>query len=155
MGRYAENTTVSVDKSIDQIEYTLAQYGADSFGYKKTPDFAAIEFLINGLTVQIGIPMPKRDDRRFTHTPERGTRRDERAALKAWATACRSQWRKLLLLIKAKMEAIEEGITTIEKEFLADIQIPGKGSVGQYLLDHVEELNLPALLPQTTGGNDE
>jgi hypothetical protein len=39
----------------------------------------------------------------------------------------------LLLIIRAKLEAVESGITTLESEFLANILLPDGGTVGQWL----------------------
>jgi hypothetical protein len=154
MGEYASNTNVSADRSREQIERTLMRYGADEFGYKTTRQHALVEFLLNGLRVQIAIPLPQMDDRRFTHTEGRGTIRSTDAALKLWAIACRQKWRILLLMIKAKLEAVDEGITTIEKEFLADIQLPGQGSVLAYLIKQAESGAIQGLLPAPKGESD-
>ena len=54
-------------------------------------------------------------------------------------------------MLKAKLEAVEAGITTIEQEFLADMVLPGDGTVGEVLLPRLDEaLNtgrMPNLLP--------
>ena len=61
----------------------------------------------------------------------------------------RQAWRALVL--KAKLEAVEAGITTIEQEFLADMVIPGDVTVGETLLPRLDDaLNtgrMPDLLP--------
>ena len=36
-----------------------------------------------------------------------------------WEQGCRSRWRAILLILLAKFEAIEAGISTFEREFLA------------------------------------
>jgi hypothetical protein len=48
--------------------------------------------------------------------------------------ACRQRWRALALVIKAKLEAVESGITTFEDEFLAHIVMPD----GKRVADHVK-----------------
>jgi hypothetical protein len=47
--------------------------------------------------------------------------------------AIRQRWRALVLAVKAKLEAVEVGISTIEKEFLAFVVMPD----GRQLLDHL------------------
>ena len=37
--------------------------------------------------------------------------------------------RGLVLVLKANLEAVEAGITTIEQEFLADMVLPGVGAI--------------------------
>lgn len=48
--------------------------------------------------------------------------------------ACRQSWRALALVIKAKLEAMETGITSFEDEFLAKFVIPG----GQLIATHIK-----------------
>ena len=59
--------------------------------------------------------------------------------------------RPLVLVIRAKLEAVEAGITTIEQEFLADMVMPGDVTVGEALLPRLDDaLNtgrMPDLLP--------
>ena len=49
----------------------------------------------------------------------------------AWEQACRQRWRALLLIIRAKLEAAEAGISTLETEFLANIVLPDGRTAGQ------------------------
>lgn len=69
----------------------------------------------------------------------------------AWEQACRAKWRALYLIIKAKLEAVESGISTIEREFFYDIVLPDGNTVGEFLspqLDMVYESgNMPPMLP--------
>ena len=39
----------------------------------------------------------------------------------------------MLLLIKAKLEAVREGATTIEREFLADMMMPDGSTVSEFM----------------------
>ena len=60
-----------------------------------------------------------------------------------------------MLVLKAKLEAVEAGITTIEQEFLADMVLPGDVTVGEALLPRLDDaLNtgrMPDLLCQGEG----
>jgi hypothetical protein len=76
--------------------------------------------------------MPDRNAREFTHTPSRNNRRTAVAAAEAFDQAVRQRWRALALVIKAKLEAVAAGITTIEDEFLAHIMLPDGSTVGEY-----------------------
>ena len=46
----------------------------------------------------------------------------------------------LALVIKAKLEAVEAGITTFDEEFLAHIVMPGGHSIGQFVIPRLEEV---------------
>ncbi|MBI2798928.1 MAG: hypothetical protein HYX63_01375 [Gammaproteobacteria bacterium] len=51
--------------------------------------------------------------------------------------AVRQRWRALNLVIKAKLEAVESGISVFEEEFLAHIVMPNNQRVGQWMLPQI------------------
>ncbi len=77
MARYAENTTVSVDRSRSEIERTLQRYGADSFFYGWDEDAAVIGFRMQGRHIRFKLAIPDCASEEFTHTPTRRKRRTE------------------------------------------------------------------------------
>ena len=80
--------------------------------------------------------MPSIDD--YARTP-RNARRTAAAQQSAWEQACRQRWCALLLIIQAKLEAVEGGITTLESEFLANLVLPDGVTVGDWLAPQIEE----------------
>jgi hypothetical protein len=156
VSRYAENTNVSVEASRAEIERTLTRYGASSFMYGWTGEAAIVQFIAEGRHVKFILKLPDRNDKRFTHF-KRGTRyvtqvpRTPEAALKEWEQGCRQRWRALALCIKAKLEAVESGISTFEDEFLAQIVLPDGKTAGEWLRPQVDEAyrtgSMPAMLP--------
>ena len=56
-----------------------------------------------------------------------------------WEQACRQRWRALALVIKAKLEAVESGITTFEDEFLAHIVMPDGQTVATHIKPRIAE----------------
>ncbi len=151
MSRYAENTTVPSERSRVEIERTLTRYGATAFGYMTNPAEAVVVFEIANRRVMFRLPMPDRRSREFTHTPAKGLRRSEEAAAEAYELGIRQCWRALSLVIKAKLEAVQAGITTIEQEFLAHIVLPNGTTVGEWagpqLALAYERGEMPALMP--------
>lgn len=133
MSRYAADTSVSQDKSRNEIEATLKRYGATSFMYASEEAAAMIGFRISDRMVKFVLPMPDPKAREFTHTPAKGMARSPAEAQKAWEQAGRQRWRALALVIKAKLEAVAAGITTIEDEFLAHTVLPDGSTVGQFM----------------------
>jgi len=156
MGKYAENTTVSSGESRIEIENTLTRYGASGFMYGWQDNRAIIVFTMQGKQVKFLLHMPDQNDREFTHTPSRGTLRsdDQRAA--EYEKAVRQRWRALALVIKAKLEAVESGITIFENEFLAHIVLPNGQTTGDYVLPQIEEAyskgRMPDMLPMLMSG---
>jgi len=151
---FASDTKVSQSASMLEIERTLDRYGAEQFMYGKKPDCAVIGFVMAGRQVRIQVPMPDRNDRQFWKT-DTGRDRTESAAVKEWEQACRQRYRALALVVKAKLEAVESGITTFEEEFMAHLVLPGGQTVGQRLLPEIDQAQrsgeLPALLPHIGG----
>lgn len=147
---YAETTSVSTEKSRAEIERTLQKYGADQFMYGWDQQQALIMFRMGGRQIKFVLPMPDKADRAFTRSPT-GKPRTQAAALKEWEQACRSRWRSLALVIKAKLEAVEAGIAIFEDEFMANIMLPNGSTVSQFMLPQIEEAyskgSMPKMLP--------
>lgn len=152
MGRYASETTVSAERSLAEIERAVGRYGADGFGViKKTDGRAAVMFEFEHLAIKIALQMPPKDDPEFTQTPT-GRERSEPQAYEAWEKATRQRWRALLLVIKAKLEAVDAGISTIEREFMPFVVCgPNGQTLGDVLLPQLKQLansgRVPKLLP--------
>ncbi|MCP5353204.1 MAG: hypothetical protein H6926_08490 [Chromatiales bacterium] len=147
---YAEKTNVSTDRSRAEIERTLQRYGADQFMYGWESERAMVGFRMAGRQIRFLLPMPDRNDRRYTHT-ETGRMRKESAAFSEWEQACRQRWRALSLVIKAKLEAVEAGIAIFEDEFMANIVLPNGRTVSDFMLPQIEAAyetgDMPKLLP--------
>jgi len=152
--RYAENTSVSVEASRGEIERTLQRYNADSFAYGWDRKQATIEFQHEGRRIRFVLPLPDKHADEFRYTPARKNERHPDDQHKAWEQACRQRWRALALAIKAKMEAVEAGITSFEDEFLAHIVLPDGSTFGPWArpqIAKVYELNqMPALMAGVT-----
>jgi hypothetical protein len=150
-GEYASNTAVPVSRSRDEIERTLGRFGATSFAYFNQMPKVAIAFEIRGVRVVMNMILP---DRSQFELDSRGKRRTESAIEKDWEQACRQRWRTLANAIKAKLAMVDDGISTIEREFLADIMTPNGKTVGELLAPQVREISrggmLPPLIPGST-----
>jgi hypothetical protein len=133
MAQYAAATKVSVEKSRGEIEKILTRWGATSFAYGWQGERAAISFAVNDRQIRFELPLPQPSDRRFTHTAT-GQKRAPAAAQKEYEQGVRQRWRALVLAIKAKLEAVEAGISNFENEFLAWTVLPGGATVA----DHVQ-----------------
>ena len=154
MSTYAATTSVSTEQSRAEIERTLQRWGADQFMYGWDGDRAVIGFRASGRQIKFVIDLPDRNDREFTHH-SRG-RRTADAALKAWEQACRQRWRALALVIKAKLEAVESGISEFESEFLAHIVLPNGSTVGDWVAPQIDVAyttgQMPSMLPALGSG---
>lgn len=152
MSKYASKTEVSSERTRAEIESTLRRYGATGFMYGWEGERAIIGFKTNNRMLRFILPLPDRNSRKFTHTPERGFRRNQKQQEEAYEQAVRQRWRALALAIKAKLEAVECGITDFESEFLAHIVLPDGSTVGQWAKPQIEQVyisgQMPPMLPQ-------
>jgi hypothetical protein len=144
--RYAENTSVSSDKSRAEIEKTLIRYGAGGFLYGWQQQQAMVMFEMQGRSIRFLLPLPEKTDPEFTQTPRRGRRRTEAQAYEAWEQSCRQRWRALALCIKAKLEAVESGITTFEHEFLAHFITADGRTIGDHIIPQLTDKNITSRL---------
>ncbi len=138
MRRYAEDTTVSVDKSISDLRRLMQRYGATGFQLTEATDSAGVEFVCNGRQVRYAFHYPDPDDERFTLT-ETGRERTELQAEKAWEAECRRLWRALILIVQASFEAVDAGVATFDEVFLAHIVLPDNRTVGSYALPAMDK----------------
>ena len=122
MTKYAEGTVVTERESRAQIatllersECTDAVVGLNAAGN------GVVKFSRSGRTVRMLVTLPSE------------SLGDARARERA------RRWRVLLLLLKAKLEAVASGISTFEDEFLSYIAMPDGESVGKIMAPQVSE----------------
>ena len=156
MGKYAANTSVSSELSRLEIEKTLIRYGADNFAYATSAGKALIGFTMYERQIKFILPLPDKNDFRLTPT---GRTRTENSQYEAWEQACRQRWRALNLVIKAKLEAVECGISVFEDEFMSNIVLPGGQTVGDFMKPQIAQAyisgEIPKMLPMLEGGGSD
>lgn len=111
--RFAESTTVSVDRTRAEIDTLLTRAGATQRGTFQDDDTgkALVQFRMANRVIRLELAAPKFGT--ATGRELKKLEQEERAA-----------WRRLLLILKAKLELIADGDSTVEREFLADILLP-------------------------------
>jgi hypothetical protein len=115
MPLYAQATKVPVTQSRAEIERLLQKHKAKQYGTAVDYDQrkARVQFRLEDRTVQkLG--------------------RAER-----YERAERQKWRALLLVIKAKLESVENDIESFEEAFLAHIVMPGDQTVAEIVRPHI------------------
>ena len=134
--RFAETTKVPIERTKVELEKLLRGHGAKGFvsGWDEHSD--RVEFLYEGKHIRFTLP-------REVVTRSRQEQFD------------RSRWRALLLVVKAKLEAVKSGIAVFEQEFLGFIVVPG---TGQTIYEHAKprleakEFTAAGLLPPAREG---
>lgn len=129
---YAKGTSVPVERSKAEVERLLQRAGATEFQSGWSADFASVVFRINGTRIMVGLPMPPLSE--YAH------RRGRTAAEAAYAQEQRRRWRCLVLIVKAKLEYIASGLSTVEKEFFSDVVLPNGSTLGDALIPQLEAI---------------
>lgn len=151
MPRYAATTEVSSDRSRAEVEKTLIRYGATGFLYGWEGAQAMVGFRMHGRQIRFLLPLPDRNSDEFRLTPSRQWERSEKQQSEAYEQAVRQRWRALALVVKAKLEAVEAGISEFESEFLANIVLPNGQTYGDFAIPQIADVyaegRMPVLLP--------
>lgn len=152
MARYAEGTTVPVERSRAEVEALVARYGARKFasGYDDDARLAVVQFEMRDRRVQFRLHLPNPASRDITHDG-RGRQRTALQRQNAYEQECRRLWRSLVMVIKAKLESVESGIESFEEAFMANVVLPGGMTVGDYMTPQIAESyrtgQMPPMLP--------
>ncbi len=125
---YAEDTKVPVEQTILDIRALAAKHSAGQFVFGVTEETLLIGFTKEGRQVRFQV--------------EQSVKNPQRS---------KSLARALLLVIKAKLEAIAAGVTIFENEFLANVVLPDGQLVGAQVRPAIaaayEGRDMPPLLP--------
>jgi hypothetical protein len=136
--RYAEGTKVSVDSSRGEITGILAKHGVKRMGWMGDEIADELMFELGGGSYRFRIVKPTITEIRRLYP----NAYDEQAKLDGeW----RRRWRANVLLLKAKLEFIASGDTTLDRELLPYRVLKG----GQT----IEELIVAGGLPMLTAGS--
>lgn len=153
--KYAKGTGVSIEKSRGEIERILKRFGATQFAYAWKDQTAVVSFEAKNLRLRFVMKLPSQKEERFTKTEARGSDRSPEVAERLWESEARQSWRALALLVKAKLAAVDAGITSFQEEFLSHVVIPQPGgrsaTAGEWLIPQLavayDNQSLPPLLP--------
>lgn len=145
---FAEGTKVASDQTRLEIERTLVRYGAKGFGYVTEGNRAVVMFEMRDRRIRFVVDSPSIE--KFRLSPSRRVRNHE-AACEALAGEMRRRWRALLLVIKAKLEAAEDGISCFEEEFLAHIVLPDGQTVGEAMRPQISHAYATGQMPPLLG----
>lgn len=154
MMSYADGTTVAVERSKAELDRLLSKHGATQrmIGSDDDAGFAFVVFRLAERHVRLRVPLPRIDD---VEAPRRRLRVSPgEARAKAHEQLCRERWRAVVLLVKAKLELVALGLSTVEREFLADIFLPDGRTVHEFLREPLRQAYLGGTMPPLLGMGD-
>jgi hypothetical protein len=154
---YASQTSVPIERTRLQIETLVREKGATQFmsAFDHEHGSAIIGWTLAGRMVRLQVPLPAPNEKRFVYKTFRGSVSwrewpQEKQRL-LWEQACRARWRAILLIMLAKFEAVEAGISTFEREFLSDTVMADGTTVGDWVQPQIDTMyatgRMPKLLP--------
>src|SRR4051812_5146504 len=131
MARYAEGTTVNVEKTQAEIVQLLKRYKASAHGFMSEGQKATVAFQFDDIRIRFMLFVPNANDPKFARD-KRGyvNRPDKRAEFAAQED--RRLWRSLLLVIKAKLEFVDAGVETVEGAVIAHTGLPDGETRAQF-----------------------
>jgi hypothetical protein len=147
--KYAESTSVPVEKSKIEIERVLRRYGATCFASGWDDARATVLFEAHKKRIKFILPLPPKEE--YTKTPEGRTRHKPEIVEAAWEQGCRSRWRALCLIIKAKLEAVQSGVSLFEQEFAVHTVLPNGSTVGEMIVPQIDEAYRTGKMPPLLG----
>ena len=151
---FAQNTSVPIDRTQTEIRKLLLKHGATGFMFGQQGTYGVVGFEMKNRRVKITVMISDRQDKKAQQES-------------------RAKWRCLLLVInrmgcvalcatksastrtmpirKAKLECIEQKISTFEEEFLAHIVVPGGKTMGEIALPQLQHAYSNNQVPQLLG----
>lgn len=146
MATYAANTEVSPGRSREEIERTLARYGATAFMYGWEDERAVVQFRAANRMIRFQMVMPPLAD--FERTPGGKRTRTHEQQVAEQEKAMRQRWRVLALAVKAKLESVEAGLESFEEAFMAHILLPDGRTVSDFMGPQIETAYVDGAMPK-------
>lgn len=140
MARYAEGTQVTVESSRGEITGILAKHGVERMGWSSSPAGDQLLFELHGGTYRLSMDKPTADRMLGRDGPSYAYPQNV-----DWEAKAKAEWRRIwranVLLLKAKLEFIDSGDTTIDRELLPYRVLKG----GQTVEEAIQAGGLPLL----------
>jgi hypothetical protein len=147
---YAAGTDVSIIRSIGELDKLLTKYGATGFAYGRDDTTARtrVMFRIADRTCRFEIEKPDVAEFSRTHT---GRPRELQAATQFADQEEKRRWRGLVLVVKALLVGVTDGVISLSDAFLPYTVLPGGGTVGEWFEPQLDTIaatgQMPALMP--------
>ncbi len=114
--RYAEGTVVAVEKSRSEMQTLLSKHGVQEMAWGSKPSGDVLHFALGGYQHELRIVRPDVAAMRELHA------KGYRTPGSTWELAAEAEWRRRwranLMLLKMKLEFIDSGESTLERELL-------------------------------------
>lgn len=150
MTQYAAGTDVSIIRSIGELDRLVTKHGATGFGYGRdhnTPNTRVV-FRLADRMVRFEVTKPDAKD--FLRTPT-GRPRLLAEATKLADAEEKRRWRSLVLVVKALLVGVADGVISLSDAFLPYTLLPSGDTVGEWASPQLDvayaTATMPGLLP--------
>jgi len=145
---FAEGTSVSVDASVQELKKMLEKYGIEEYLTHQKKNQTIVAFKLHGRGFRFTVPMPDPEAKRFVYVPG-STYRKRTAAQQeeAYKKEVARRWRVLVMEIKARLVAIDEGWAAFEEQFLDETLLPDGRTVKEWVNSEFTQVQLEGKLP--------
>lgn len=148
MPPYAEATNVSEERSQSELKSMLRRAGSETIAIAEEADQVGILFRLRSISYRVQITLPDRNAAEFTRSPSGKRKRTDDQAWAAWEQETRRLWRCLVLVLKAKLTAVRDGVATVETEFLPYMVMQDGRTVAEAALPQFIAAAADGLMPK-------
>lgn len=154
MAKFAANTSVPIDRTraeIERLVVTSHKCKRFSSGMDFENRTAIVQFEAHERRVRFMLVLPDPTDPEFRKQGKRDyfpLPADSARVRERHDQACRTLWRALLLVIKAKLEAVDNAIATFEEEFMAHIVMPNDRTIAEIVTPLIDRAYSSGQMPQ-------
>jgi hypothetical protein len=126
---YAEGTSVPVERSRGELSRILERHGASDFMTGEVDGKAQVLFKHGDRRIRFQVPLDQGEPvKKLTPARLEASYQQERRRL----------WRALVLTVKARFEAVESGVETLEQAFLAHVVVNGGKTFGELAIPELD-----------------
>lgn len=146
MSGYAKNTSVTIDRSMNQIRVALQKEGADGVAIAETKEKAVVQFVFESTPYKFVITYPTFNDDFIKYTGTGKKRTIPQMELESEKEK-RRLWRAMGLYIKAAIEAHTNGLIDLKRSMMGNIMLPSGHTMYEKLEGNFDQIKMnPSLL---------
>jgi len=143
--QYAARTQVAPERSVAEIQKLVRAAGATNWQHgeddEAVPPMAWVQFKLEGWLLRFRVLLPTRADE--TYSPGGRLRTGAQVAA-AVDQERRRRWREVVLLLKAKLVAVDSGVVSLQSEFLPYLVLQNDETVADVVLPRLTQLQQAA-----------
>lgn len=147
-----KDTEVPISRSQEQIQKILKKHGAKRFAFGQDLEddttYALVRFEHEGLGIRMRVPLKEPTLQRIRNRAAQKRKGEERAYDDLMDAEAQRIWRVIHYNLKARMEAVEEGVEAFAEAFMAHVILDNGRTIYESLVE-TGRVELPEPLSDT------